>query len=643
MEMKTAKRTKHGVLCSELSFKMCSTHSVDDFHCLLESCEFRYLFNLISREELMYILISWYLADRIDLIDHVSDHKNLKTCCDRIYHTFQKVSLLSLCDKLIPVLAALGNIKMLEHLQSRLLSEGFEFYENHVSACLYHATIHRQFKVISWIALHFDLCRSDINGSVLHRLSWSTRENFLEAATENRTYVILDWWRKSTLTPSLNYLFEPPSFASFDFETKKSHEGELTSSPHDGESRNVFFLVKSSSSKWWREKGILPTERSARIECLCMWNRREGLIDMFGQDFSKMDDSEVYWFLLCCSKSGNLQLMEEFRQQQSSKCVPSFDHIRSAALENQLSVLIWWKQQLPALPSSSDYVVADVIDAVCRKGLNEVLDWWVDESGWRFEWTSKSMDGASEEGHVHVLDWWERRAASALTTIELKYSVESLNLACMNEKTRVLDWWFDRRDSLLESIRSQISVQSISLYESDSVLEWWSARRSFFEFEGAHVFFMTHCDVNHLRRIHKLGVRLINSDWDGLFAMYTLLNRWEELEWWDETEEVCESVKTALWRRVGLNLIEEEDVKGRREKLTGAIDDLEQKLKVEYLESQRQQNEFYFYEYTVIRSWFVLVFRSWVAAAERGEAKSTESNLKQISTPVEDDVCSLFY
>ncbi|KAI8806515.1 hypothetical protein BJ742DRAFT_870416 [Cladochytrium replicatum] len=102
------------------------------------------------------------------------------------------------------------------------------------------------------------------------------------------------------------------------------------------------------------------------------------------------------------------------------------------------------------------------MDEASSKGLARLLDHYLSNRERPCEYTDKSIDSASANGHVSVLEWWRNSG------LELMWSEDAFDEACPTRNIGVLTWW---KSSGLEL--KPLPMDLASEEGHVDVLEWW--------------------------------------------------------------------------------------------------------------------------------------------------------------------------
>jgi hypothetical protein len=110
------------------------------------------------------------------------------------------------------------------------------------------------------------------------------------------------------------------------------------------------------------------------------------------------------------------------------------------------------------------------MDNASRKGQLDLLDWWLNGSGFSREtlfdshYTSKAIGFAAENNLVNILTWWRK------SSLPLKYDNYALEKATENGNKEVLHWW---KENNLEFhyVKSPLDIARERGHWE--VVEWW--------------------------------------------------------------------------------------------------------------------------------------------------------------------------
>jgi hypothetical protein len=123
--------------------------------------------------------------------------------------------------------------------------------------------------------------------------------------------------------------------------------------------------------------------------------------------------------------------------------------------------------------------IAHLVDDCSRRGnvylLNTILGYLLGFNKvpiwrWNLWYTVRSVDGASANGHVHVLDWWLQ--VTRKYDLPLRYTYRALNKASKNDHIKVLEWW----ETLYIQSEGVLLVHDMGEYFnklSPPVVQWW--------------------------------------------------------------------------------------------------------------------------------------------------------------------------
>ncbi|KAJ3128048.1 hypothetical protein HK098_005260 [Nowakowskiella sp. JEL0407] len=133
------------------------------------------------------------------------------------------------------------------------------------------------------------------------------------------------------------------------------------------------------------------------------------------------------------------------------------------SIANKVDILNW---MVKAASEDSDAKLVyseKSLDGASDKGHVEILQWWKD-SGLKLKWTAKAIESASRQGHVEVLDWWLRSG------LELRYTEQAILSACHNGKVSSLEWW---QQSGLPLKYNNLAIGFAFEQAQLEVLKWW--------------------------------------------------------------------------------------------------------------------------------------------------------------------------
>ncbi|KAH0491574.1 hypothetical protein TgHK011_002999 [Trichoderma gracile] len=161
----------------------------------------------------------------------------------------------------------------------------------------------------------------------------------------------------------------------------------------------------------------------------------------------------------------------------------------------------------------------------------EVLNYWKNSPHFRGRhvYDTEAIDGASKNGHVHILQWWKESG------FPLLYTESSLEHASSNGLISVLDWWRNAAavdpNIVLEPGRSLLWAASKGREE---VLRWWHASGVYAEYAGGVAFTASRWGhANVLETWRKLqGDEGVIFDAEEVIFIATLRQHVEVLEWW---------------------------------------------------------------------------------------------------------------
>ncbi|TFA98109.1 Uncharacterized protein CCMA1212_010161 [Trichoderma ghanense] len=161
----------------------------------------------------------------------------------------------------------------------------------------------------------------------------------------------------------------------------------------------------------------------------------------------------------------------------------------------------------------------------------EVLNYWKNSLHFRGRhvYDTEAMDGASKNGHVHILQWWKESG------FPLLYTKASLEQASSNGLISVLDWWRNAaaldHNVVLKPGRSLLWAASNGRAD---VLKWWHASGIHVGYAGGVAFTASRCGhANVLETWRKLqGDENVIFDAEEVIFIATLRQHVGVLEWW---------------------------------------------------------------------------------------------------------------
>lgn len=161
-----------------------------------------------------------------------------------------------------------------------------------------------------------------------------------------------------------------------------------------------------------------------------------------------------------------------------------------------------------------------------------VLDYW--KSSLHFQgrhvYDTEAVDGASKNGHVHILQWWKKSELPVL------YTKVSLEQASGNGLISVLDWWRETAAALDNGI--VLKPGSALLWAARNgradVLRWWHASGIMMEHSGGVAWTASRWGHAHVletwRRLK--GDDNVIFDAEEVVFIATAYQHVEVLEWW---------------------------------------------------------------------------------------------------------------
>lgn len=99
---------------------------------------------------------------------------------------------------------------------------------------------------------------------------------------------------------------------------------------------------------------------------------------------------------------------------------------KASAVFNRTEILQWWSTSATFL--NKDYT-SETLDGASNSGFVDVLEWWR-ESGLPLKYTDMALEKASAKGHVHVLEWW-KKASQCSRGVDADVSYQSDNDSTM--------------------------------------------------------------------------------------------------------------------------------------------------------------------------------------------------------------------
>jgi hypothetical protein len=76
------------------------------------------------------------------------------------------------------------------------------------------------------------------------------------------------------------------------------------------------------------------------------------------------------------------------------------------------------------------------VDYICEHGLFHILIRYKSHIK-GLEWSDRSMDNASLNGHIDILNWWKDSG------LKMKWSIWSMCRASLRDHVEALQWWKD--------------------------------------------------------------------------------------------------------------------------------------------------------------------------------------------------------
>jgi hypothetical protein len=171
---------------------------------------------------------------------------------------------------------------------------------------------------------------------------------------------------------------------------------------------------------------------------------------------------------------------------------------KKASQFGRVEFLDWWI----SLPPRYRVYGVEAIDEACRSGHLNVLEWWWERRGDRFQtfsglqlkYTEAALENASAKGHIHVLNWWRNTSGLPLkigrvldmasrsgnievldwwvrSGIEVKYDNFTLYNASCSGRVEVLKWWHE--SSGLQMMFDRDVLTGATRYNQPEVLDWW--------------------------------------------------------------------------------------------------------------------------------------------------------------------------
>ncbi|KAL7946559.1 hypothetical protein V8C42DRAFT_321030 [Trichoderma barbatum] len=163
----------------------------------------------------------------------------------------------------------------------------------------------------------------------------------------------------------------------------------------------------------------------------------------------------------------------------------------------------------------------------------KILDYWKNSPHFqnRHVYDTEAMDGASKNGHVHILQWWKQ------SELPLLYTKVSLEQASSNGLISVLNWWRDAaaldHNIALKPGRSLLWAATNGQVD---VLRWWHASGIQTGYSGGVAF--TASRWGHARVLEtwrKLqGDDNVIFDAEEVIYIATARQHVEILDWWHQ-------------------------------------------------------------------------------------------------------------
>ncbi|UKZ81017.1 hypothetical protein TrVFT333_008784 [Trichoderma virens FT-333] len=161
----------------------------------------------------------------------------------------------------------------------------------------------------------------------------------------------------------------------------------------------------------------------------------------------------------------------------------------------------------------------------------KVLDYWKNSPHFqsRHVYDTEAIDGASKNGHVHILQWWKQ------SELPLLYTKVSLEQASGNGLISVLEWWRDAaaldHNIVLKPGRSLLWAATKG---QPDVLRWWHASGIQMGYSGGVAFTASRWGHVHvLETWRKLqGDDNVVFDAEEVIFIATARQHVEVLEWW---------------------------------------------------------------------------------------------------------------
>ncbi|KAI9151888.1 hypothetical protein HJFPF1_09101 [Paramyrothecium foliicola] len=160
-----------------------------------------------------------------------------------------------------------------------------------------------------------------------------------------------------------------------------------------------------------------------------------------------------------------------------------------------------------------------------------LLNYWK-QSKWftaKGQYDEKAIDGASENGHVHVLDWWWRESG-----VPLCYTEAALEQASANGYLDVLDWWraAAAQDEKIV-LRPGRSLLLAMQHGQMNVIEWWASSALSIGYEAELVKLASRSGrveiLETWRRARGVDSLIYNED---VLISPTVKQHVHVLEWW---------------------------------------------------------------------------------------------------------------
>ncbi|KEY70752.1 hypothetical protein S7711_03247 [Stachybotrys chartarum IBT 7711] len=183
----------------------------------------------------------------------------------------------------------------------------------------------------------------------------------------------------------------------------------------------------------------------------------------------KVYEHELEWTVLTCNSSAICKKL--------SQSPPNFQDIPALVVKlvirfALIDVLAYMEANRPDLFKAFDGTTLPT-KASAYYPRTDVLDYWK-QSRWfreRHIYDAEAVDGASKNGHVHVLDWWWRRSG-----LPMRYTETALEQASGKGHLLVLEWW---RDAAAQDenivLRPGRSLLWATQHGQADVLRWWDA------------------------------------------------------------------------------------------------------------------------------------------------------------------------